>query len=68
MKITFENQPGPCKAGIRVMSPFAFMAWFLVVAVCMAAGVYLVVTEHYGWAWIPFWVAARVEVRTKALP
>lgn len=23
-------------------------------AICLGAGIYLVVTEHYGWAWIPF--------------
>lgn len=25
---------------------------------CIASGTYLVSTEHYGWAWIPFLIAA----------
>lgn len=31
--------------------------WLYIMAVelgCLSGGIYLVVTEHYGWAWIPF--------------
>lgn len=31
--------------------------WLCIMTVdlaCIAGGVYLVMTEHYGWAWIPF--------------
>jgi len=27
--------------------------------------VYLVVTEHYAWAWVPFLLAASLSVRSK---
>jgi len=27
--------------------------------------VYLVVTEHYAWAWIPFLLAASLSIRSK---
>lgn len=27
-------------------------------AIFVSAGIYLVVTEHYGWAWIPFLISA----------
>lgn len=33
------------------------MPWIYLILVdlaSLAAGVYLVVTEHYGWAWLPF--------------
>lgn len=32
--------------------PWLYM--LIVDLACLAAGTYLVVTEHYGWAWIPF--------------
>lgn len=28
----------------------------------LASGTYLVVTEHYGWAWIPFLLAACTTI------
>ncbi len=32
---------------------------------CIAFGTYLVITEHYGWAWIPFLIAATTSVSHK---
>ena len=33
-----------------------------------AMGVFLVVTEHYGWAWIPYLMACAINVRSPAKP
>lgn len=41
---------------VRVQSVNANLGFFLTVVALVAAGVVLVVTEHYGWAWIP-WLA-----------
>jgi hypothetical protein len=32
----------------------AIVGFVLIVVACIASGTYLVATEHYGWAWIPF--------------
>jgi len=32
---------------------------------CIASGTYLVVTEHYGWAWIPFLISCCTSVKQK---
>jgi len=42
------------------MMNFAHMS---IVLVSLASGTYLVATEHYGWAWIPFLVAADLIER-----
>lgn len=34
------------------------------IAVLMGMGVYLVITEHYWWAWIPFLMASCVSVKS----
>jgi hypothetical protein len=39
----------------------------VVCAMCLAAGIYLIVTEHYGWAWIPFVLAAMISLNTNLL-
>lgn len=33
---------------------------FLAFIICLADGTYLVMMQHYGWAWIPFLFAACV--------
>jgi hypothetical protein len=35
-----------------------FLYLLIVDLACIASGTYLVSTEHYGWAWIPFLIAA----------
>lgn len=44
------------------------MPWIyslLVDVTCIASGTYLVVTEHYGWAWIPFLLAGTTNFKRK---
>lgn len=41
------------------------------VAICamfLGAGVYLVVTEHYWWAWIPFLILCGVSFKPPSKP
>lgn len=40
------------------------LSYALIVLACLASGIYLVETGHYGWAWIPFLIAASIEMRS----
>lgn len=40
------------------------LSYALIVLAGLAGGIYLVEAGHYGWAWIPFLVAASVEMRS----
>jgi hypothetical protein len=42
----------------------AFLYLLLTDISCIASGTYLVSTEHYLWAWIPFLMAACTTVKT----
>lgn len=42
------------------------MAFAVSMVANLAAGIYLVMTAHYGWAWIPFLIAASLSVKTSA--
>lgn len=42
------------------------MGWIYMIVLdlaCILSGTYLVVTEHYGWAWIPFLIAATTTYK-----
>ena len=39
------------------------LAVILIVGMMLAAGIYLVITEHYGWAWIPFLLRACIDMK-----
>lgn len=41
-----------------------YTAFVIVVVAALASGVYLVCTDHGGWAWIPFLMAAFTSVKT----
>ena len=45
-----------------VINNTKYIAWLIaciiIIAISLATGVYLIQTEHYGWAWIPFVIAA----------
>lgn len=34
--------------------------WCAAFLACILCGTYLVVTEHYGWAWIPYLLSSAV--------
>lgn len=34
----------------------------------LGAGIYLVITEHYWWAWVPFFVLGAMEFKPPAAP
>lgn len=42
-----------------------YLAYLLESLACIASGTYLIATGHYGWAWIPFLIAATMTVRSK---
>ena len=41
------------------------VATMLILGLC-CIGTYLVILEHYGWAWIPFVISMGVSVRSHA--
>lgn len=43
------------------MSPWLYL--LIVDLACVASGTYLVLTEHYGWAWIPFTIMATTTLK-----
>ncbi|WP_433867058.1 hypothetical protein [Ralstonia wenshanensis] len=43
-----------------------YLTYALIVIAGIAAGTYLVLTAHYGWAWIPFLIAAAVSMERRA--
>jgi hypothetical protein len=49
------------------MTNFQFAAYMfavvLIIGMMLSAGVYLIVTEHYGWAWIPFLLVACIDMK-----
>jgi len=40
----------------------AFLYLVIIDMACITSGTFLVYTEHYGWAWIPFLIAAGTTV------
>lgn len=45
------------------MKAAPYIAFAMAFSGCLGAGVYLVMTEHYGWAWIPFLIATNLGVK-----
>ncbi|MFX3547686.1 hypothetical protein V8918_02850 [Ralstonia mannitolilytica] len=43
-----------------------YLAYALIVITGIAAGTYLVMTGHYGWAWIPFVIAAFLSMERRS--
>lgn len=54
------------------MTTFQYICYLLicliVFAIGIAAGIYLITTEHYGWAWIPFVLSLSFTVSTNSKP
>lgn len=44
----------------------AFVAATLIILGCIASGTYLVVTEHYWWAWLPFLIGGSISVSNRS--
>lgn len=42
------------------MMPYIYL--ILIDLACLASGTVLIVTEHYGWAWIPFLMACMTTI------
>jgi hypothetical protein len=46
---------------MKALLPFIVASLFILALV--GCGMYLVILEHYGWAWIPFLIAGCVSVK-----
>ena len=42
----------------------AYVSFIIIFSICLYCGVRLVEGGHYGWAWIPFLIAACLRVKT----